>query len=199
MVSDNNRSFVYLCLIWWCRSGFPEAPNYGRYASFVLGPPGIERCRVIGLLQGLSADWDYRPTKEEILEMNDPNQPKPDLPEFDGDPNLIRDMIRQQAQQIMEEEVAALIGAALGENNPECTTWRNGYRARAWKNQLHSTNPIERLNREIKRCTDTVGVFPNVNSILRLVGTLLLQQNRQWQNEKHYLDPGAIRPIITGA
>ena len=65
--------------------------------------------------------------------MNDPNQPKPDLPEFDGDPNLIRDMIRQQAQQIMEEEVAALIGAALGENNPERTTWRNGYRARAWK------------------------------------------------------------------
>ncbi len=69
----------------------------------------------------------------------------------------------------------------------------------AWQNQLHSTNPIERLNREIKRRTDTVGVFPDVNSILRLVGTLLLQQNRQWQNEKHYLDPGAIRPIVAGA
>ena len=42
-----------------------------------------------------------------------------------------------------------------------------------------STNPIERLNREIKRCTDAAGVFPNVGSILRLVGTLLRHQNRQ--------------------
>ena len=101
---------------------------------------------MIGLLQGLSADWDYRPTKEELLEMNDPNQPKPDPPEFDGDPNLIRDMIRQQAQQIMEEEVAALIGAALGENNPERTTWRNGYRARAWKTRAGEVElPIPKL------------------------------------------------------
>ncbi len=69
----------------------------------------------------------------------------------------------------------------------------------AWQNQLHSTNPIERLNREIKRRTDAVGVFPDVDSILRLVGTLLLQQNRQWQNEKNYLDPGAIRQIVAGA
>ena len=69
----------------------------------------------------------------------------------------------------------------------------------AWQNQLHSTNPIERLNREIKRRTDAVGVFPDVDSILRLVGTLLRQQNRQWQNEKYYLDPGAIREIVAGA
>ena len=65
--------------------------------------------------------------------------------------------------------------------------------------KICSTNPIERLNREIKRRTDAVGVFPDVDSILRLVGTLLLQQNRQWQHEKHYLDPGAIRPIVAGA
>ncbi len=44
-----------------------------------------------------------------------------------------------------------------------------------------------------------VGVFPDVDSILRLVGTLLRQQNRQWQNEKYYLDPGAIREIVAGA
>ena len=54
-------------------------------------------------------------------------------PELEGDPNRLREMIRQQAQLIREEEVAVLIGAALGENNPERATWRNGYRARAWK------------------------------------------------------------------
>ena len=58
------------------------------------------------------------------MELNDPNQPRPDPPELEGDPNLLREMIRQQAQQIMEEEVAALIGAALGENNPERATWQ---------------------------------------------------------------------------
>ena len=40
-------------------------------------------------------------------------------------------------------------------------------------NQLHGTNPIERLNREIKRRTDAVGVFPDVDLILRLVGALI--------------------------
>ena len=60
-----------------------------------LGPSGIVTFRVIGLLQGLSSDWDHRSTREEILEMNDPNQPRPDPPELDGDPNLLREMIRQ--------------------------------------------------------------------------------------------------------
>ena len=56
-----------------------------------------------------------------------------------------------------------------------------------------------RTNREIKRRTDAVGVLLNVDSILRLVGTLPRQQYRQWQNEKNYLDPGAIRQIVAGA
>ena len=77
---------------------------------------------MIGLLHELSADWYHRPTREELLEMNDPNQPRPDPLELEGNPNLHREMKRQQAQPIMEEEVAALIGAASGENNPERAT-----------------------------------------------------------------------------
>lgn len=46
--------------------------------------------------------------------------------------------------------------------------------------KLHSTNPIERLNGEIQRRTDLVGIFQSDDAIVRLVGALLLEQNDEW-------------------
>jgi transposase-like protein len=65
----------------------------------------------------------------------------------------------------------------------------------AHRPKLHSTNPIERLNGEIKRCTEVVGIFPNEAAITRLVGAILLEQNDEWAVRRaHYMTLETIAP-----
>ena len=52
-----------------------------------------------------------------------------------------------------------------------------------WR-KIWSTNPLERLNKEIKRRTNVVGIFPNDAAIIRLVGSQLLEQQEEWQLER---------------
>jgi putative transposase len=65
--------------------------------------------------------------------------------------------------------------------------------------KLHSTNPLERLNKEVKRRADVVGIFPGEASITRLIGAVLLEQNDEWQTDRRYTQLEGMAELLAPA
>ena len=64
------------------------------------------------------------------------------------------------------------------------------------RTKLHSTNPLERLNKEVKRRADVVGIFPCEPSITRLIGAVLLEANDEWQLQHRYMQVEAMAELL---
>ena len=60
------------------------------------------------------------------------------------------------------------------------------------RTKLHSVNTLERLDKEVKRRADVVGIFPSEASIIRLIGTVLLEANDEWQMQHRYMGVEAM-------
>jgi putative transposase len=65
--------------------------------------------------------------------------------------------------------------------------------------KLRSTNPLERVNKEVGRRSDVVGIYPNDRALIRLAGMLLIEQNDEWLVQRRYVSEHSIRIVLSEA
>jgi putative transposase len=118
----------------------------------------------------------------------------------------IRTIFAQPDQHHVREQLDVIAGM-LGRQLPKVEAMLRdaaddllaftGFPVGHWK-KIWSTNPLERLNKEIKRRTDVVGVFPNPEALLRLAGAVLVEAHDEWQTgDRRYLAEGTMAVLIT--
>lgn len=107
---------------------------------------------------------------------------------------------QKEARQALRKAVELLrakypAAAAIVEEAEEDVLAYMAFPEKHWR-QIHSTNPLERQNREIRRRTDVVGIFPNRASAMRLVVMLLVEQNEDWAVNRRYFSLESMQLLV---
>ncbi len=108
-----------------------------------------------------------------------------------GAAEAARKQLRGVADQLREKlpKRAASVDEAENDVLPIMTV------PRAYWSQIYSTHPLERLNTEIKRRTNVVGIFPNDAAITRLVGAMMLEQSDEWSLNRRYMQLDGLQTV----
>jgi putative transposase len=103
---------------------------------------------------------------------------------------------RERAAAVIERlaPTAPRVAALLEEAEADLLAFYR-FPAAHWP-KLRSTNNIERVNKEIARRTDVVGIFPNDRSVIRAIGSLLIEQNDEWLLTRGYLSQESIGLVL---
>jgi putative transposase len=106
----------------------------------------------------------------------------------------------EQARELVGDAIARLERplpkvAAMLERAEEDLLSFHAFPVDHWR-KLRSTNPLERLNREIGRRTDVVGIFPDDASLIRLATSLVIEQNDEWLVGRRYLSLESLAPLL---
>ena len=108
------------------------------------------------------------------------------------DRNQARDRVTQVIARL--ETIAPKVCRLLEDAEEDLIAFY-GFPREHWT-KLRSTNPLERVNKEIGRRSDVVGIFPNDASAIRLVGALLIEQNDEWLVGRRYLSAESMTQIL---
>lgn len=113
-----------------------------------------------------------------------------------------------QETKVEAEAQWAIVADALREKQPKLGTLMHASRddvlaymsfPREHWPQIASTNPLEHVNREVKRRADVIGIFPNDEAIIRLVGALMLETNNEWAVARRYMSLETLARITENA
>jgi len=120
---------------------------------------------------------------------------------------FVATMVRTVFAQPSAEEVQAQLGrvveqlearfpqvaAMLEDAAPDVTAFA-AFPVEHWR-QIWSNNPQERLNREVRRRTDVVGIFPNREAVVRLIAMVLVEQHDEWAVGRRYMSAGSLAKL----
>jgi transposase-like protein len=119
----------------------------------------------------------------------------------------VRSIFQQESRQTAQEQLSRVlltlsprfptVVALLEEAEAEILSFYD-FPAEHWR-QIYSTNPLERLNKELKRRSAVIGIFPNRAAVLRLFGAILAEQNDEWLVGRHYFSETSMRRLTPPA